>query len=343
MKRLDGFQKGVNLGGWLSQGSLEEEHLKTFILEDDIAKIASWGADHVRLPVDFENIETEDGAEKPEGYVYIDNCIGWCNKYGLNLVLDLHKTCGYIFDDKNYSVGFFDDEDLQNRFIALWTRLSKRYAKHSDMMMFEMLNEIVSFDVAEKWNEIALRCIRAIREQAPDVKILYGGAGFNAVTAVKLLAEPVDENIVYNFHCYEPLLFTHQTAWWVEDMPKDFHINYPGDLADYLEKSQKITGTMTGALGDKNLKITKLGTEFFEEMFKEAVEVAEKRGVSLYCGEYGVIDQAPPEDTVRWFRDIHAAFLKYGIGRAVWSYKKMDFGLADEHYGNVLGELIKLL
>lgn len=38
MKKLVGFEKGVNLGGWLSQGSLEKEHLDTFISEKDIEK-----------------------------------------------------------------------------------------------------------------------------------------------------------------------------------------------------------------------------------------------------------------------------------------------------------------
>ena len=29
MKKLLGYQKGVNLGGWLAQGKLEKEHLDT--------------------------------------------------------------------------------------------------------------------------------------------------------------------------------------------------------------------------------------------------------------------------------------------------------------------------
>lgn len=340
MKKLNGFQKGVNLGGWLSQGSLEKEHLDTFILESDIAKIASWGIDHVRLPLDFENVETEDGTEKAEGYGYIDSCIQWCRKYHLNLVLDLHKTCGYIFDNGDYSSDFFDDENLQNRFIALWEKLAARYAKDSDIMMFEMLNEIVRFDVAEKWNEIAVRCIKAIRKYAPTAKILYGGVGYNAVTAVKQLAAPTDENIVYNFHCYEPLIFTHQSAYWVNEMPQDFHIDYPGDFQEYMEKSKKIAGAMTGALAEKDLKVNTLGREFFDTLFQEAVAVAEKNNVSLYCGEYGVIAHAPAESTVRWFQDIHDSFEKFGIGRAVWSYKEMDFGLAESP---VLDQIIPLL
>ena len=34
MKELKGYMKGVNLGGWLSQGSLELSHIDTFIKEE---------------------------------------------------------------------------------------------------------------------------------------------------------------------------------------------------------------------------------------------------------------------------------------------------------------------
>ena len=70
---------------------------------------------------------------------------------------------------------------------------------------------------------------------------------------------------------------------------------------------------------------------------------ARRTGIPLYCGEYGVIDVAEPEDTLAWFRDIHSAFEKLGIGRAVWSYKRMGFGVNDKHYDSIRSELIKLL
>ena len=63
----------------------------------------------------------------------------------------------------------------------------------------------------------------------------------------------------------------------------------------------------------------------------------------LYCGEYGVIDRATPEDTVAWYRMIHEAFEHYGIGRAAWSYRQMDFGLSDERLKGVLPQLLPLL
>ena len=86
-----------------------------------------------------------------------------------------------------------------------------------------------------------------------------------------------------------------------------------------------------------------LDSEFFEKLFAEAITVAEERNVPLYCGEYGVINLTSPEDTLKWYQSIHAVFEKYGIGRAAWSYKEMDFGLIDEHMDPVREEVIREL
>ena len=343
MKKLIGFQKGVNLGGWLSQNIFTDEHLETFISEKDVAVIKSWGCDHLRLPVDFEVIEEQDVTIKESGYGYIEKCISWCRKHGLNMVLDLHKTLGYIFDDAEYSSDFFSNEKLQERFYSTWDNLSSRFAKDSDIVMFELLNEVTHFEYAEKWNEVALRCIGVIRKNAPTAKILYGGVGYSAVSAVKLLEMPVDENIVYNVHCYEPLVFTHQSAPWCKGMPTDYHIDYPGSVERYQADTRRIPSACTGVFADENNRITELGVGFFEAIFEEAIRIADERNVALYCGEYGVIDRAEPADTVRWYKDINALFEKYGIGRAAWTYKELDFGLSGEHYAGVIDELIKYL
>ena len=80
MKKLEGFQHGINLGGWLSQCVHTREHYDSFIGEEDIRRIASWGLDHVRVPVDYELIETQEGDLIEKGYAYLETCIQWCRK-----------------------------------------------------------------------------------------------------------------------------------------------------------------------------------------------------------------------------------------------------------------------
>ena len=344
MKELKGYMKGVNLGGWLSQGSLELSHIDTFIKEEDIKRIKEMGCDHLRLPVDFENIYKEkERIDNPIGYKYIDLCISWCQKYELNIVLDLHKAPGYSFDDFEYSSDFFHDKKLQELFLDIWDRLSKRYAKYSYMMMFEMLNEVTSFDVLDEWNDLADSCIDVIRRNSKDVKILFGGGGYSSVKAVKFIPKPKDSNIVFNIHCYEPMAFTHQGAYWMDKMPLDFRIQYPMPIEEYKAIALICPSLVNGTLGTLDDAIKLLKGNLFEEIFKEAILYTEKYDTYLYCGEYGVIDRADPSSSLIWLKEIHNIFEKYHIGRAIWSYKEMDFGIIGDHYKDIYDELIKNL
>lgn len=58
----------------------------------------------------FECIETESGEPLPFGYVSISECIEWREKYGLNVILDVHKTAVFSFDSKQNTL--FDSEPL---------------------------------------------------------------------------------------------------------------------------------------------------------------------------------------------------------------------------------------
>lgn len=346
MKKFEGYQRGVNLGGWISQCvSYEKEHFDTFITEQDIKTIASWGLDHIRVPIDYDIIMEEDDTFKPEGFAYIDNCIAWCEKNGLNVILDVHKAKGYMFDTKEVANpdAFFEDEELQNSFVHLWEELARRYGSKHEMVSFELLNEIVNPKMDKIWNGIAKRTIEAIRVIAPEVHIILGSVCYNSVSCVPLLDDPYDDKIVFNFHCYEPLVFTHQSAYWVEGMPSDFHISYPKSAEEFREASKLIGQAAMGAIFDEKIPADAQGQHVFEILFADALAYAEEKNVPLYCGEYGVIDQAPLPETVKWYEDIHNTFEKYGIGRAAWNYKQKDFGLVDPHYAEIQDELVKRL
>ena len=87
MRIWEGFQHGINFGGWLSQGEHSDKHYETFLTETDFAVAARWGLDHVRIPVDYELVETEGGIQKESGFQWIAQCITWCRKYGLHMIL----------------------------------------------------------------------------------------------------------------------------------------------------------------------------------------------------------------------------------------------------------------
>ena len=318
MKNLKdlGFYRGVNLGGWLSQCDYSKERLDTFITERDLAVISGWGLDHVRIPVDYNILQDQNGTLLEEGFERIDKAFLWCDRNGLKAVLDLHKTAGFSFDKGEQEAGFFDSDLYQERFYTLWEAFARRYGGRSDRVAFELLNEVTAPAYIGSWNRIARQCIERIRPAAPDTLILVGSYHNNSAEAVPALDPPADDRVRYNFHCYEPVRFTHQGATWTDFLDPDVRVSF-AEAA--------------------------IPADYFDRHFEPALRAAKEQNTTLYCGEYGVIDRATPEDTLRWYRQIHDTFERYQISRCAWSYKQMDFGLSDARLDGVRDELIRYL
>lgn len=335
------LKKGVNLGGFLSQCEHSEHHYDTFITEADLQRIATMGYDHVRLPIDYEIFETEEGDSIEAGFNRVHTIIGWAKNNGLDIVLDLHKAPGYDFNnagngnDAGDLNNLFSNEGLQDRFVGLWEKIASAYCKY-DHVVFELLNEVVEEDNADSWNALIKRTVNAIRK-ITDRPIIYGGIQWNSARTVKFLEKPEHENIIFTFHFYEPLLFTHQKAYWVKNMSPTEDISYPESMEYYRTKSEVL-----GFQGEivKYAKAKTMGPEFIKEMIKEAVDAAAAAGVPIYCGEFGVIDQAPIEDTLRWFKDVYSVFDEFDIGSSLWNYKEKDFGLIGEHYAPIIDQMV---
>lgn len=343
MKEFTGYKRGVNLGGWLSQCTHCTENYETFITENDIQKISQCGLDHIRLPIDYELVCSANGSFIESGFGYIDRCLAWCEKYHLNMILDIHKTAGFSFDEKtDLCEDFFTSSILQEKFIELWTELARRYGNVGSRLSFELLNEVVEPEVADIWNDIIRRTIPEIRRYAPSTVILVGGVRNNSVFWLKKLDKPYDENVIYTFHFYEPLIFTHQSAYWVDKMTPDFTTEYPNDFntffketEEYLpEEHREIYRTIYSNYVDKS---------FIRAAFADAVRIAEERGTCVYCGEYGVINKTTLSSALNWFSDINSVFEEFGIPRAVWTYKGKDFGITDEHFCSIFDTLVTLL
>lgn len=337
---LVGFQTGINLGGWISQfKEAKKKHFDTFITEKDIRQIASWGMDHVRLPIDYTVIEEETHPfhYKEEGFTYIDQCIRWCEESHLNIILDLHRTSGYAFHSLKEN-RLFEDDTLQERFLSIWRTFATRYREKGRNVIFELLNEIVESN-SDRWNTLSKRAVAAIREIDPDRVIILGGNNYNSVTTLSELNYIEDDNLVYTFHFYEPHIFTHQKASWEPPMKElGFVVNYPSGTEEYNKYQRQSENFRRNYAFEE-----KIGKDYIRGYLQPALDFAKERNVPLYCGEYGVIDHAPMESNLRWHEDLCDILIEYGIGRAVWTYKLMSFPLVDSK-SNVREErLIKIV
>ena len=168
MKRFVGFEKGMGLGGWLTNYKRfhvlpedkrlhitigDMEHFAEYITERDVEYIASLGMDHVRLGFDQIVIEKAPYEYREEIFELLDAFVSWCQKHGLNIVFNLHKAIGNYCDIQE-DLHLLDSDVLQDRFVALWVEFEKRYASHKEIA-FELLNEVLDVD-PEKWNNLAL-------------------------------------------------------------------------------------------------------------------------------------------------------------------------------------------
>lgn len=315
MKNI-GYMSGCNLGHWLSQyGSKGSEHHSTYITEPDFARMASWGIDHVRLPVDYFLFESDDnpGVYREEGLAYIDNALAWAKKHSINLVLDLHHAPGFFFGngDKN---DLFTNRRSQERFLAIWKFFAERYSDEGDNLRFELLNELV-WENSDPWNALWQEAADVIHAVTPERKIIVGGNRWNSVNELKNLVVSENPNILYTFHMYEPFIFTHQRANWLEDTrnyttPVSYPFAYDDHAAFY--NGWVPDGMRKGGIVDK---------AFIEHFMQPAFDFIEKYSRPLYLGEYGVIANADTESMIRWYSDVADICIAHGIGRACWSYR----------------------
>lgn len=128
---------------------------------------------------------------------------------------------------------------------------------------------------------------------------------------------------------------------WVDYMPSDFRIQYPLPIEEYRRISKEAIDVSNGVIFLDEVK--ELGPSFFEIIFKDAIEAAEKYDAPLYCGEYGAIDLSDNPSKINWLRDIHTAFKNHGIGRALWNYKEKDFGFVDDSFAEIKEDFIAVL
>lgn len=341
---------GVNLGGWLSQYSeFDHHHFETFITKDDISRIADWGFNHVRLPIDYPVLEDDakPGVYHESGFAYLDRCLTWCQDKGLRLIFDMHNAPGYSFTntleaEKIEGNNLFTTPSTQQRLINLWAAITCRYfSEAEDALAFELLNEVV-LPESNPWNRLAQQAIDHIRGIDSQRLIVVGGNNYNAVNELSNIQLLPDPYLLHTFHFYEPMVITHQKAPWVTEM-KQFNqtTDYPGKT---LGLGQFITAQFPDQISRYKASFDcLLDRKFLVELLEPARRFKEQNDVPLYCGEFGVNDRAPLQTRINWTRDVVELLNEYEIGYAYWSYKQMDFGLVDANGELVNEELIRVI
>jgi endoglucanase len=207
------------------------------------------------------------------------------------------------------------------------------------MLAYELMNEAVADD-PDQWNELVKNTVLALREIEPERTIVIGSNRWQSYSTFDDLDVPKnDSNILLSFHFYEPFLLTHYHASWTGLKNYKGPVHYPGVILtkeefENLDKDiQPVADNWVGR---------KFNKEIISEMWQEPIQKAQKLGLPLYCGEFGIITGPPEEDRLNWYRDMIDLFEENGIGYANWNYKSGNFGLLNSD-GSLNENLIKIV
>ena len=330
------LHRGINISHWLSQSGDRGEKRATKFTREDVKFLAECGYDHLRIPIDEEQMFDEQLNPEQEAFTLLHNAIGWCKEFNLKVVVDLHILRSHHFNAE--SKPLFTEQAAQEQFYDCWRKISAELKKYPrSLVAYELMNEPVADD-PEQWNTIVNRCLEVVRKLEPKRTIIIGSNRWQAFDQVKNLRVPEqDKNIIISFHFYNPFPLTHYRASWTEQKENPLKVYYPGyivkkeDVEKLSPELQKRWGWLARSYNDINT---------LEKQILQALDAATAMGRKLYLGEFGCLHGAGKENLINWFRDVVSLCEKYDIGYASWDYKG-GFGIIDK--GQIQVEMLNIL
>jgi len=323
-------KRGTNVAHWLSQSDRRGSDREQFFTQKDVETIATMGFDHIRLPIDEEQMWDESGKRYEDAFELLDNCIQWCLASDLRVIVDLHILRSHYFNAKEKPLWTVTEE--QEKFFDLWRDLSAAIGKYStDMVAYELMNEAVA-DNHASWNTLVARAHRAIRELEPERTIVIGSNRWQATDTFDDLKVPAnDPNIILSFHFYEPFILSHYRAKWTALKDYKGGVNSPGVVLtkeEYDKAPDHVKPELERFVGKEFNKVT------LYSLWQEPIEKAKALGLPLYCGEFGIVTDAPDRDRLDWYRDMMELFAESNIGYANWNYRSNNYGLFEGEVKN---------
>jgi endoglucanase len=318
-ERAKHLQRGINLSEWFAQvydpRGYTKEHFETWNTAADIELIKGMGFDHVRLSVNPKPIWKQNAADQiPAEYLgYLDNAVNMMLNAGLAVIVDIHP-------DGDFKEKLASDAAVE-QFADFWRAFAKHYSTYDpNRVFFETLNEPEMRD-HYRWSGIQAHLAVAIREGAPQHTIIVEGARWADDDDLVFLDPVRDGNVIYNFHFYEPHLFTHQGATWGDSW---WHYLKGVPYPSTTENVDAVVDMVPD--GVHRLALRRYGAEHWnaktmEAEFAQVADWGKRWNVPLLCNEFGVYRKtANPEDRARWLSDVRTALEKNGIGWTMWDY-----------------------
>lgn len=198
------------------------KYYNNYISEFDIKLIADKGFNSIRIPINartlFRDKEIQSEINKEiafnqEVLKIIDNCISWCKKYEVYVILDMHGAPGgqtgqNIDDSEVDHPNLFTDIDNQKKLIEMWKLLATHYREEDIVVGYDLLNEPLP-NFFNQYNDKVLPLYREITKAIRDIDtnhiIILEGVHWASDFSIfdSLTKKEVEDNkIMLQFHKY---------------------------------------------------------------------------------------------------------------------------------------------
>lgn len=312
-KPIGKLRRGINLGNGFDAPSIGAWGV--VVVEKHFEMAAAAGLDHVRLPVRFSAHAAKKAPFTIDAgfFTKIDWAIDQALSRNLSIIVDLH----------HYEELMEQPDEEAERLVALWDQLARRYASRPPEVLFELVNEPCKKLDPQKNNQLARRLIATIRKTNPKRSIIVDSYFWAAANQLSHLDLPDDPNVAASFHMYQPILFTHQGAHWMDPEYQTRGIVFPGPGPVPVQPVPAAASTpwvrdWLGAYNEQPAESNPNSPSAVATEFDFATRYAQKTGRAVYMGEFGAIDFADAVSRENYLRLVRREAERRGFAWAYW-------------------------
>jgi hypothetical protein len=179
-----------------------------YVNKNDIAKIADWGFNSIRLPFHYKLFyDPVQDVFLESGFALVDSLLDWCDDYGIYVILDMHCAPGGQNDsnisDSDGTARLWTEPNIyQPMTVKVWKEIARRYASDPRVGGYDLINEpvlpngVTPVDLRNLYVQIT----DSIRTVDTNHIIFIEGNWY--ATDFTGLTPPWDSNMSYSFHKY---------------------------------------------------------------------------------------------------------------------------------------------
>lgn len=219
-------------------------------------------------------------------------------------------------DNERSAFRLFESEEWLNLFIRIWEMAAKTFRDEPAVWAYDLLNEPVQ--TAEcRWGylEVQKKAAEAIRRIDPEKPVIVASNNWGGAATFCYLQPLPLKNVLYQFHCYVPGVYTHQGLRdGMKRIREGNPIRYPGKVELF---------------GLHGRTVEYVDRERLRRELKPVLDFQKKYGAIIYCGEFSVIRWAP--NGFRYLEDLASLLEEYQWHWTYHTFRERWNGWSLEH------------